>query len=70
MMKSLILQMIYLVNILNVDLQDVDVRPEHVWGREVEEQLVEHNVDTPAVPEVHHQAAVRDVLGQVVGKLG
>ena len=30
--------------------------------------LVEDDVDAPAVPEVHHQAALRDPLGEVVGE--
>ena len=57
-----------LVDILDIDLQDVDVGPEEVGGGEVEELLVEDDVDAPAVPDVHHQAAVRDPLGQVVSK--
>ena len=57
-----------LVDILDVDLQDVDVGPEEVGGGQVEELLVKDDVNTPAVPEVHHQAALRDPLGEVVGE--
>ena len=63
-----ILFSIHLVDILHIDLQDVDVGPEEVGGGEVEEVLVEDDVDAPAVPEVHHQAAVRDPLRQVVSE--
>ena len=37
-------------------------------GGQVEELLVKDDVDTPAVPEVHHQAALRDPLGKVVSE--
>ena len=37
-------------------------------GGKVEEELVQDDVKAPAVPEVHHQAAVRDVKGQVVSE--
>ena len=62
------MQSLDLVDILDIDLQDVDVGSEEVGGGQVEELLVEDDVDTPAVPEVHHQAAVRDPLGQVVSE--
>ena len=45
---------LYLVNVLNVDLHDGDVGPEFIRRREVEELLVELDLNTPAVPEVHH----------------
>ena len=57
-----------LVDILDIDLQDVDVGPEEVGGGQVEELLVEDDVDAPAVPDVHHQAAVRNPLGEIVSK--
>ena len=57
-----------LVDVLDIDLQDVDVGSEEDRGGEVEELLVEDDVDTPAVSEVHHQAAVGDPLGEVVGE--
>ena len=59
---------IHLVDILDIDLQNVDVGSEEVGGGQVEELLVEDDVDTPAVPDVHHQAALRDPLGQVVSE--
>ena len=63
-----VMQSADLVDVLDIDLQDVDVGSEEDGGWEVEELLVEDDVDTPAVPEIHHEAAVRDPLGEVVSE--
>ena len=49
-----VMQSADLVDVLDIDLQDVDVGSEEERGGEVEELLVEDDVDTPAVPEIHH----------------
>ena len=60
----------HLVYIVHVDLDNAEVGPEHGGLGPVEQLLVQHHAQTLAVPEVHHQALVRDPGAEIVRELG
>ena len=58
----------HLKHVFNIDLPKLKIWPEVLRLYRVQLELVHDDVQGPAVPEVHHQAPVKDGVGEVVGK--
>ena len=60
----------YLLDIVNIDLNNTEIWSEHRRQFPVEKFLIQKDVDRLAVTEVNNQTLIGDPLGQIVCELG